>query len=100
MIEAIDRTQADTPRGTWASVAVTVSLCLVLASFLIDAQRANSALSKIDKAQTEAVAGTRKAEAQLNSLARGVQALANGGNANAAAIVALLQRNGVRINAK
>lgn len=88
------------PKGTWAIIALTLSLCLVLGSFVIDSRRANSSLSKIDKDQTVALEAAGKAEGQLNSLARGVQALANGGNANAVAVVAVLQRNGVKINAK
>jgi len=84
--------------GMWASLALALALCLVLGSSLIDLLRSNAALAKIDMEQAARVAVLHKAEAQLNSLARGVQKLAADGNPNAAEIVATLQRNGVRIN--
>ena len=84
--------------GTWAIIALAGALCLVLGSSLIDLGRANTALIKLNKDQAAAAIVAHKGEAQLNALARGVQQLADSGNANAAAIVAVLQRNGIRIN--
>ncbi len=83
--------------GTWGAIAIAAALTLVLASSLVDVGRSNAALSKLDKQQAAAFAGARRAEGQLTALAKGVQQLADGGNANAAAIVATLQRNGLRI---
>jgi hypothetical protein len=86
------------PGGSWAVIAIALALCLVLGSSLLDLQRANAALTNVDKQQTAAVAASHKSEDQLNALARGTRQLADGGNANAQAVVATLQRNGVHIN--
>lgn len=81
-----------------AVLALSVALCLVFGSSLLDIQRNNTALAEATKQQATAVAASHKSEAQLNALARGVQALSDGGNANATMIVGALQRNGIHIN--
>jgi hypothetical protein len=86
--------------GAWATIAIAAALCLVLASSLIDIQRGAAALAKLDKEQAQGLVVAQKGEAQLNALAKGVQQLAVAGNPNAQAIVAVLQRNGIQINAK
>lgn len=82
----------------WALVILAAALCLVLGSSVVDVLRANSTLANVDKQQTMAVTQSHRAEDQLNALARGTQELADSGNANAQAIVATLQNNGVHIN--
>jgi hypothetical protein len=84
--------------GSGAVIAVATALCLVLGSSLIDIGRASEALQKVDQEQAAQIQVSRRAEAQLNSLAKGTQELAEAGNANALAIVATLQQNGIRIN--
>ncbi len=79
-------------------VALTaIALCLVLASNLTDLARGKDQLNQLITRQETTLKTTSKAEAQLDSLARGVQQLATGGNANAQKIVAVLQTNGVHI---
>jgi hypothetical protein len=80
-----------------AGAALGAALSLILVSNIIDQQRAITRLEKLDKDQAMTVANGKKAEAQLNTLAKGVQTLATGGDANAAAVVAVLQRNGIKI---
>jgi N-acetylglucosamine kinase-like BadF-type ATPase len=82
----------------WAVAALAAALGLVLASSLIDVQRADTTLATVDKEQVAAIAVAHRSEDQLNALARGVQQLADSGNPNAIAIVNTLQRNGVHIN--
>ncbi len=86
-------------KGAWAIVGLGVALCLVLGSSLFDLQRASTTLTGVDRDQTTALAASHKGEDQLNALAKGTQQLADGGNANALAVVLALQRAGVRINA-
>jgi hypothetical protein len=80
-----------------AGAALGAALSLILVSNIIDQQRAMTRLEKLDKEQAMTIANAKKAEAQLNTLAKGVQTLAAGGDANAAAVVAVLQRNGIKI---
>ncbi len=83
--------------GLAAGAALGAALSLLLVSNIIDQQRAVVRLQKLDKDQATTIASARKAEDQLNTLAKGVQSLASGGDANAAAIMAILQRNGIKI---
>jgi hypothetical protein len=94
-----DQIEQTSPSGSVATLAIALALCLVLGSSLVDLMRANATLTNVDKEQAAAVIPAHRGEEQLNALARGTQQLADGGNANAQAIVAVLQRNGVHINA-
>ena len=75
----------------------SIALSLVLISNLTDLARGKDQLNQLIARQETTLKTTGKAEAQLDSLARGLQQLAGGGNPNAQKIVALLQANGVRI---
>jgi len=86
------------PSESLPTILLALTLIIVLGSSLLDLHRANDSLTKLDKEQTTSMVTANRPEAQLNALARGVQQLADGGNANAAAIVATLQANGVHIN--
>lgn len=86
--------------GQLGSVLAALALIIVLVSNLFDLNRFHASLQAARAQQTEALATTAKAEAQLDSLARGVQGLAAGGNTNAQAVMAVLASNGVRINAE
>jgi hypothetical protein len=83
--------------GLAAGAALGAALSLLLVSNIIDQQRAVVRLQKLDKDQATIIANAHKAEDQLNMLAKGLQSLANGGDANAAAVTAILQRNGIKI---
>ena len=101
---ARDEAMATDAGSTWGpllsniGVALTaIALCLVLASNLTDLARGKDQLNQLITRQETTLKATGKAEAQLDSLARGVQQLATGGDANAQKIVAILQTNGVHI---
>ena len=81
----------------WGVVGIAVALIIVLIANLVEMQRIDTALLAAGKAQTAALTQAKKAEVQLNALARGTQALAAAGNPNAAAILAVLRQNGVQI---
>ena len=99
MTEPLNEIVQKTQLTTYAVFALSIALCLVLGSSLLDIQRNNAALTEATKQQAAAVAASHKSEDQLNALARGVQALSDRGDANAAMIVGVLQRNGIHINA-
>ncbi len=80
------------------TLLTAVALCVVLGSNVAQLGHAHSDLETIIANQRVGLASATKAETQLDALAKGTQALANGGNANAARIVAILQANGVRIS--
>ena len=99
-----DRMQAAAGGDRWTflgwnvGLALTsLALSLVLISNLADLARGKDQLGQLIARQETTLKTTGKAEAQLDSLARGVQQLASGGNPNAQKIVSLLQANGVHI---
>lgn len=77
-----------------------VALCLVLIASAVDVLRTHANLEETIARQKENNELIGKVDAQLDALARGTQALAQQGNANAAAITATLASNGVHINAR
>lgn len=91
---------ADRSKGPWRDlglVMLAAGLLVVLASNLIDIVRAHGVLASSQTQITAAIAAGGKTESQLNTLASGTAALARSGNANAAAVIATMQRNGVNI---
>ncbi len=84
---------------TLAVLILSAAICLVLGSNVVDVQRANAILAEAGKQQAATFIASHKSEDQLNALARGLQQLANHGDANASTIIDTLQRNGIRINA-
>ena len=76
------------------------ALALVLIASAIDVVRAHGELSTALVRQKPNDELIGRIDAQLDALARGTQALATQGNANAQKIVAALAQSGVRINAK
>ena len=74
-----------------------MALSLVLVSNLMDLARGKAQLDQLVARQDATLKTTGKAEAQLDALARGLQQLSSGGNANAQKIVSVLQANGVHI---
>lgn len=88
------------PDGPWRDgglVMLAAGVLIVLASNLVDIVRAHGALDTSRTQIGAAIAAGNKTEAQLNALAAGTAALARAGNANAAAVIATMQRNGVNI---
>lgn len=83
--------------GNLATTLTAAALCVVLTSVAIDLGSARSNLQKSVEAQKTALANAKKVETQLDALAKGVNQLAQGGNANARRIIAVLQQNGVNI---
>ena len=84
------------------TLGVTLSqaaLCIVLIASTVDAFRAQARLSATltEQGRNDDLIG--RIDHQLDALARGTQALAQQGNANAARVVAELARTGVHINA-
>lgn len=76
------------------------ALCLVLIASAVDVLRVHADLGQTLARQGENTELIGKIDAQLDALARGTQALAQAGNANAAAITATLAGSGVHINAR
>ncbi len=66
-------------------------------SHLIDLRKTHAQLEAAMQSQNTAIANNRKAELQLDALAKGVNELAKSGNANAKRIVETLKQNGVSI---
>jgi hypothetical protein len=85
--------------GNLGSGLTAAAVCVVLASGLGDMWRAHGEMKKAIDGQATALAASKKVETQLDGLAKGVQALAQAGNPNAQAIIAILKQNGVNINA-
>ncbi len=81
------------------SILTATALVLVLGSNLLDINRVHVSLQSVQAQQLTQIETARKAEAQLDSLAKGLQSLAAAGNPNAQAVVDALARNGVQINA-
>jgi len=92
-------TEGTTDRGNIGVICTAAALVLLLTSSLVDIGRFHTALTAAKTEQTAAVATSARAEAQLDALAKGTQALADGGNANARAILGVLRANGIQINA-
>jgi hypothetical protein len=83
----------------FAALAIGFVALLVWAlslTWLAVAER--SSLAQASMAQARQLAGAEKVRKQLDSIATGMQKLADGGNANAAGIVAELRKRGVTIN--
>ena len=78
-------------------VMLAAGVLVVLASNLVDVVRVHAALDASRTQITAAIAAGAKTEGQLNALAGGTASLARAGNANAAAVIAAMQRNGVNI---
>lgn len=85
--------------GEWATILLAAALLVTLGSGLIDQSRGIAALKTVEQEQAAALEVSKRVEAQLNALASGTQQLADGGNANAQAVLATLQQNGIRVNA-
>jgi hypothetical protein len=80
-------------------------VCLILIAFVIwtgfqttQFLREHGTLTTIRASQEAPVQEAAKLRAQLDSIARGTQELANQGNPNAKTIVAELQKRGITIN--
>jgi hypothetical protein len=84
--------------GGLGAALTAAALVVVLGSNIVDQWRAAGDMQKAVDQQAKALEGSAKVEAQLESLAKGVQSLAAGGNGNAQAIVDVLAKNGVKIN--
>lgn len=82
-----------------ATMLTALALCIVLISVAIDLNSAHANLQKSVETQKTALANAKKVETQLDALAKGVNKLAQGGNANARQIITVLQQNGVNIKA-
>lgn len=80
-------------------LCTATAVVLLLGSNLVDIGRFHDALTKAQTQQEANLATVTRAEAQLDSLAKGTQALAEAGNPNAQAILGVLRQNGVQINA-
>ena len=75
------------------------ALCLVLIASAVDILRVHGDLADTLLRQQKNNELIGKIDAQLDALARGTQRLAQGGDANAAAITATLAASGIHINA-
>lgn len=85
-----------------ASIGVlctAAAVVLVLGSNLVDIGRFHDAMTKTQVQQQVNLESASRAENQLDALAKGTKALADGGNPNAQAILGVLRQNGVQINA-
>jgi hypothetical protein len=80
-----------------AVLLLSAALCLFLWSDLADLARGQIQLKQLIASQETTLKATTKAEAQLDSVARGIQQLAASGNPNAQKIVGVLHSNGVNI---
>lgn len=80
-------------------LATAAAVVLVLGSNLVDISRFHDALTRTQTQQQVNLATIGRAENQLNALAKGTKALADAGNPNATAILAVLRQNGVQVNA-
>jgi hypothetical protein len=78
-------------------VMLGLAVIAVLAGGLADVQRSGDAIATETFAVDKGLLDGKRAEAQLLALARGTQGLADQGNANAIAIVAVLAENGINI---
>lgn len=95
----------DTHRDALLVRGLAIPVCLVVIAFVLWAGfqttqllREHGTLTAIRAAQETPVQEAAKLRAQLDSIARGTQELANQGNANAKTIVAELQKRGITIN--
>lgn len=96
MSEPGTKTSSGVDLGILCTAAAVV---LVLASNLVDISRFHEALTKAQAQQQINLQTVTRAEAQLDALAKGTQALAAAGNPNAQAILGVLRQNGVQVNA-
>jgi hypothetical protein len=80
-----------------AVLLLSAALCLFLWSDLADLASGQTQLKQLVASQATTLKATAKAEAQLDSIARGIQQLAAAGNPNAQKIVGVLHSNGVNI---
>lgn len=80
-----------------ALVLLAAAVVVTQASYLVDIHRSGTQLEEALASQTKLLQGNKRAEAQLEALAKGVNQLARGGNANARRIVETLKQNGISI---
>lgn len=91
--------EGPTPRTDIGVICTAAALVLLLVSSLVDIGRFHTSLTAAKAQQAVAIETSSRAEKQLDALAKGTQALADGGNANARAILGVLRANGVQVNA-
>ena len=87
-------------RWDWGVITTAAALSLVLISNLVDIGRFHASMEDMRKQQDVALVTGKRVEAQLDALATGTQTLAGQGNANAQAVLLVLQQNGVQIRPK
>jgi hypothetical protein len=95
---------SDTFRESLPLRGLIIPVCLVVIAFVLwtgfqttQLLREHGTLTAIRAAQETPVQEAAKLRAQLDSIARGTQELANQGNPNAKTIVAELQKRGITI---
>jgi hypothetical protein len=95
----------DTQQDILQIRGLAMPLCLVVLAFVVwtgfqttQLLRERGTLQAIRASQEAPVQEAAKLRAQLDSIARGTQELANQGNQNAKTIVAELQKRGITIN--
>ena len=81
-----------------ALLVTQLALALLLVNEIVQLSSANDKLTAMLDRQQANGGVIKRINAQLDSLARGTQALAQGGNPQAARIVDQLAQNGIRIN--
>ena len=87
------------PRPDWATICTAGAVVLVLVSNLVDIGRFHDSLAEARRQQAASLESMHRAEAQLDGLAKGTQALADQGNPNARQILAVLRQNGIQVKA-
>ncbi|WP_174291875.1 hypothetical protein [Sphingomonas bacterium] len=85
--------------GRFGILLSQAALCLVLIASAVDQLRVHGDLADSVARQQKNNELIGKIDNQLDALARGTQALAQSGDANAAAVTATLAASGVHINA-
>lgn len=95
----------DTQNAVPAIRGLVIPVCIVLIAFVVwtgfqtsQLMRERTMLKTILASQEAPVQEAAKLRAQLDSIARGTQELANQGNQNAKTVVAELQKRGITIN--
>ncbi len=86
-----------TNRNELVSTLIAGSLSILLLSTLFDLWQIHTDLEATADRQRTMVDGNAKIETQLDTLAKGLNQLAQSGNVNAQHIVATLKQNGVNI---
>jgi DNA-binding phage protein len=88
------------PMTNLAGICTAAALVLMLGSNLVDIGRVHDALLKTRGQQQVNLGVSKRAETQLDALAKGTKALADAGNPNARAILGVLKQNGIQVNAE